>query len=105
MVRGRGAGGWVRPTTGPCPARWEGDLPIGRDRKSAAGTLVKRTTRCVLLLHPPAGRNASLAGVRDTAGDHHPARIWDQGNETATVLVAHPRIRQDESMAADPGGM
>jgi transposase, IS30 family len=44
------------------PGRWEGDLPIGKDCKSAASMLVKRTSRYVLLLGPPAGRNASLAG-------------------------------------------
>ena len=65
------------------PGRWAGELPSGKDSKSAAGTLVKRATRYILLLHSPAGRNASLAGVRGTEGDHHPDRIRDQGNETA----------------------
>jgi IS30 family transposase len=43
------------------PGHWEGDLIIGKDCKSAVGTLVERTTRYVLLLHLPDGRDAHLA--------------------------------------------
>ena len=42
------------------PGHWEGDLIIGKDCKSAVGTLVERTTRYVLLLHLPEGRDAHL---------------------------------------------
>jgi hypothetical protein len=42
------------------PGHWEGDLIIGTDCRSAVGTLVERTTRYVLLLHLPGGRDAHL---------------------------------------------
>jgi IS30 family transposase len=71
------------------PGHWEGDLIIGKDCKSAVGTLVERTTRYVLLLHLPEGRDAHLAGqaMREAIGTL-PAELartitWDQGIEMA----------------------
>ena len=71
------------------PGHWEGDLIIGKDCKSAVGTLVERTTRYVLLLHLPGGRDAHLAGqaMREAIGTL-PAELartitWDQGIEMA----------------------
>src|SRR5579872_5089069 len=40
------------------PGHWEGDLLMGKDRRSAVGTLVERSTRYLLLLHLPEGRTA-----------------------------------------------
>ena len=72
------------------PGHWEGDLIIGKDCKSAVGTLVERTTRYVLLLHLPDGRDAHLVEQAMRAGDHGtlPAELartitWDQGIEMA----------------------
>jgi IS30 family transposase len=69
------------------PGHWEGDLIIGKDCKSAVGTLVERTTRFVLLLHLPGGRHARLAGqAMRQAISTLPAELartitWDQGKE------------------------
>jgi transposase, IS30 family len=66
---------------------WEGDLIIGGDCKSAVGTLAGRTTRYVMLLHLPAGREAHLVedAMREaiTALPAGLARTitWDQGIE------------------------
>jgi transposase, IS30 family len=69
------------------PGHWEGDLIIGKDCKSAVGTLVERTTRYILLLHLPEGRDARLVeqAMRDAIGTL-PAGLartitWDQGIE------------------------
>jgi transposase, IS30 family len=71
------------------PGHWEGDLIIGKDCKSAVGTLVERTTRYVLLLHLPSGRDAHLVerAMREAIGTL-PAELartitWDQGIEMA----------------------
>jgi transposase, IS30 family len=69
------------------PGHWEGDLIIGKDCKSAVGTLVERTSRFVLLLHLPGGRDAHLVeqAMRQAIGTL-PAKLarsitWDQGKE------------------------
>ena len=69
------------------PGHWEGDLIIGRGGKSAAITLVERTTRFLAILALPDGKAAD--GVCDVLIDHVsglPALVrksltWDQGTE------------------------
>jgi transposase, IS30 family len=71
------------------PGHWEGDLLIGGDCRSAVGTLVERTTRYVLLLHLPHGRNASgvesaMRRAISTLPDELRRSVtWDQGKEMA----------------------
>ena len=67
------------------PGHWEGDLIIGRNGKSAIGTLVERSTRFVLLLHLPDGHEAAqVAAAMTQAMGGLPGAIrrsltWDQG--------------------------
>ncbi|WP_448640767.1 IS30 family transposase [Geodermatophilus sp. URMC 63] len=69
------------------PGHWEGDLVIGKNGKTAVGTLVERSTRFLLLLHLPDGFDAEA--VRDAITDKIttlPAVLrrsltWDQGLE------------------------
>ena len=79
------------------PGHWEGDLIIGKDSKSAIGTLVERTTRFVMLLHLPARHGAEEVQRAMVAEmSHLPARLrasltWDQGSEMAN----HAQITMD----------
>ena len=74
------------------PGHWEGDLLIGKNNKSAIGTLVERQTRYVLLCRLAQGYHA--AAVRDAITKRiqtlpaHLARslTWDQGHEMAQHL-------------------
>ncbi len=71
------------------PGHWEGDLIIGKDGKSAIGTLVERTTRMVLLLFLPDNHTAAtvrtaMAKAIATLPDVLCRSItWDQGSEMA----------------------
>ncbi|OLZ58015.1 IS30 family transposase, partial [Streptomyces sp. IMTB 2501] len=71
------------------PGHWEGDLIIGKDGKSAIGTLVERSTRYVMLLHLPAGhtaaatRNALVETVQTLPPHLRRSLTWDQGSEMA----------------------
>lgn len=79
------------------PGHWEGDLIIGKNAKSAVGTLVERSTRFVILLHLANDRSA--ATVRDamaSAVQELPAMLfktvtWDQGKE----MSEHARFTID----------
>lgn len=99
-----------RPDTGDrrVPGAWEGDLLIGKDSKSAAATLVERTSRFTVIRALPQGKNADgLADVLIDTLAGMPAEIlgsvtWDQGTEMARhaavtvatsvpIYFAHPR--------------
>ncbi|BCK70256.1 IS30 family transposase [Streptomyces libani subsp. rufus] len=71
------------------PGHWEGDLIIGKDGKSAIGTLVERSTRYVMLLHLPDGhsaahtRDALAKTVQTLPPQLWRSLTWDQGAEMA----------------------
>jgi len=71
------------------PGHWEGDLIIGAHGRSAAATLVERTTRFTTILALPAGKDSThLADALITCADELPAMMrksltWDQGSEMA----------------------
>jgi transposase, IS30 family len=71
------------------PGHWEGDLIVGKNGKTAIGTLVERSTRFVLLLHLPDGATAERVTAAMTAKiGSLPAQLrrsltWDQGKEMA----------------------
>jgi transposase, IS30 family len=72
------------------PGHWEGDLIIGSNHGSAVGTLVERTSRYVLLLHLPEGREAekvNKAMKKAVMGLPESLRrtiTWDQGKEMSS---------------------
>jgi IS30 family transposase len=71
------------------PGHWEGDLIIGKDNKSAIGTMVERATRYVMLLHLDGDhtadtvRAAMTAKVRQLPAELALSITWDQGREMA----------------------
>jgi IS30 family transposase len=71
------------------PGHWEGDLILGRNGRSAVGTLVERATRYVLLLHLPDGRDADHVdaamrrAIATLPGELFRTITWDQGKEMA----------------------
>jgi IS30 family transposase len=73
------------------PGHGEGDLLIGKDCKSAVGTLVERSTRYVMLLHLPGGRDAHLVEqAMRQAITGLPAELartitWDQASRWPTT--------------------
>src|SRR5438309_1110322 len=74
------------------PGHWEGDLLMGRNNKSAIGTLVERSTRFVMLLHLPNGPSASqveqsiVAATQKLPEFIWKSLTWDQGSEMRNHL-------------------
>jgi IS30 family transposase len=71
------------------PGHWEGDLLLGKDGKSAIGTLVERSTRYVMLFPLPKNRTAeevrkAMTKIIMTLPESLRRTLaWDQGREMA----------------------
>ena len=69
------------------PGHWEGDLILGRNGRSAIGTLVERKTRFLMLLHLPHGHRAldveqaMLAATEKLPQALWKSLTWDRGRE------------------------
>jgi transposase, IS30 family len=69
------------------PGNWEGDLIIGKQGRSAIGTLVERKTRYLILLHLPNGQTAEevekamVAATKRLPETLWKSLTWDQGPE------------------------
>jgi transposase, IS30 family len=79
------------------PGHWEGDLLMGKNGKSAIGTLVERSTRFVMLFPLTQGKGAEqVRGAMTEVIQTLPAALrhtltWDQGRE----MSEHVRFRID----------
>ena len=71
------------------PGHWEGDLIIGKNNRSAIGTLVERTSRFVVLLQLPNGHGAQevydalIRQIQTLPEQLWRSLTWDQGKEMA----------------------
>lgn len=69
------------------PGHWEGDLIMGKNNKSAIGTLVERKTRYVMLFALPNGRSAEQVReimtrkIRELPKHLFRSLTWDRGKE------------------------
>lgn len=103
------------------PGHWEGDLIIGKNRQSALGTLVERTTRIVLLA-PLKDRKALTVAdafaktVKRLPKEMKISLTYDQGREMAAhklftdisgvkVYFAHPRSPWERGTNENTNGL
>ena len=83
------------------PGHWEGDLIIGKNGRSAIGTLVERSTRLVMLVHLPNGHTAHQVRVgpankiQALPAELRRSITWDQGSE----LAQHSQFSVDTGVA------
>jgi IS30 family transposase len=71
------------------PGHWEGDLVVGKQGKTAMGTLVERNTRYFVPIALPDGRDAGsvreaiISSIEGIPAHLRKSITWDQGSEMA----------------------
>jgi len=103
------------------PGHWEGDLIIGKNNRSALGTLVERTTRTVILV-PVKSKEAEVVAkafakeVKKLPQQMKLSMTYDQGREMARhklftqisgirVYFAHPRSPWERGTNENTNGL
>jgi len=103
------------------PGHWEGDLIIGKNNRSALGTLVERTTRTIILV-PVKSREAEVVAkafakeTRKLPQQMKLSMTYDQGREMAQhklftkisgikVYFAHPRSPWERGTNENTNGL
>jgi len=103
------------------PGHWEGDLIIGKNNRSALGTLVERTTRTTILI-PVKSKEAEVVAkafakeVRKLPQQMKLSMTYDQGREMAQhklftkisgikVYFAHPRSPWERGTNENTNGL
>jgi len=103
------------------PGHWEGDLIIGKNNRSALGTLVERTTRTTILI-PVKSREAEIVAkafakeVKKLPQQMKLSMTYDQGREMAQhklfanitgvkVYFAHPRSPWERGTNENTNGL
>jgi IS30 family transposase len=83
------------------PGHWEGDLILGKNNRSAIGTLVERTTNYTLLLHLPDGHGSEAVStaiaqaMAQLPKTLRQSLTWDQGKE----LSGHKDVARASELA------
>lgn len=82
------------------PGHWEGDLVMGKDRSSAIGTLVERTTRTIIIVPLKARDAATVRKAFEKEFQSIPAQMkktltYDNGTEMAQhkLFTKHTKIQ------------
>ena len=103
------------------PGHWEGDLIVGKNNRSALGTLVERTTRTTILV-PVKSRDAEVVAkafakaVKRLPKEMRLTLTYDQGREMAShklftnitgikVYFAHPRSPWERGTNENTNGL
>ena len=104
------------------PGHWEGDLIVGKNGATAAGTLAERTSRFTAIVPLPSGRAADqvrtalIESVQDLPGQLVKSLTWDQGTEMADhaafslatsidVYFAHPHSPWERGTNENTNGL